>query len=528
MKKILNISKYIAISIGLLLTSSCENDDFFDLTNPPEFPWLNVDQLEMAAVTPYHLTFGSSWGSYWQNYYLFVDCMADYSFLLPNTSADIPYTEMYYRTTDVRTGKTNGIFNHAYQAIGSCNAALDFYAENDNLPFPNSTENELINLERIRGELHFMKAFAYFMIVRLYGPLPGSSEFETLEVLPLRSKFPSNIEEANKVEFGTSKQIYDLVLENLNQAKTLLPEQFINGVHHKSYQYGRANRMAASFLLMEVYMQLGDLQKAESEANYIINSGYYSMDQDPIEAFNRDDPSKGNEVIWYALYYDQIKNANAKVFTSMNKTHYTSLNGGRGDSWNRCPWNQFCMSHWASKYVGWMDENLDITDEALRDKRYLQLYYRLEGNNGDPQADPTVYETQYAHIKQPYIWGDKYFRGPDGRYTNVPVMRLAEVYLTRSIARLKSGNTSGALHDINVVRERAGLDPLTTITEELILKERIKELAFEGDVLMYEIAMKMPIGPGDRENVAPIEAPYEGFYWKIPQLELDMQNENEE
>jgi hypothetical protein len=186
------------------------------------------------------------------------------------------------------------------------------------------------------------------------------------------------------------------------------------------------------------------------------------------------------------------------------------------------------MSHSAAQYVGWMNENLEETEEALQDKRYVQLYYRLEGNNGDPQADPTVYETQYAHIKEPYIWGDKYFRGTDGRYTNVPVMRLAEVYLTRSVLRLKLGDSNGALADLNTVRERAGLDPLSEVTEVLIDKERIKELAFEGDHLFYSQALEAQIGPGDRENVSPINSPYENLYWKIPQLELDMQNENVE
>ncbi len=528
MKKILNISKYIAISIGLLLTSSCENEDFFELTNPPEFPWLNVEQLEMAAVTPYHLTFGSSWGSYWQNYCLVSDCMSEYIYLLPNTSADIPYTEMYYRTTEVRTGKINGIFNDIYQTIGSCNAALDFYAANDNQPFSNPTENDQANLDRIKGELHFMKAFAYFIAARVFAPSPLSSDFDTKEILPLRMEFPKDIEQANKATFGTAKQVYDIILEELGKAKNLLPEQYTAGVHHPSYQYGRANKMAASFLLMRVYFQLGEYDAALNEANSVINSGYYDLTQDPLEAFSHSDPDKGKEVIWYALYYDDVKKSIAKVFTSMNKTHYTAVNGGRGDNWSRCPWNQFCMSHSAAQYIGWMDENLEETDEALNDKRYIQLYYRLEGNNGDPQADPKVYETQYAHIKDPYIWGDKYFRGVNGRYTNVPVMRLAEAYLTRSILRLKSGNDSGALSDLNKIRERAGIEPLTAVTEELINKERIKELAFEGDNLFYLESLGEPIGPGDRENVAPIQAPYEDLYWQIPQLELDMQNENEE
>ena len=175
-----------------------------------------------------------------------------------------------------------------------------------------------------------------------------------------------------------------------------------------------------------------------------------------------------------------------------------------------------------------MDENLGITDEALKDKRYVQLYYRLEGNNGDPQADPTIYETQYAHIKEPYIWGDKYFRAVDGRYSNVPVMRLAEVYLTRSILRLKTGDTAGALNDLNIVRNRSGLESLTEINEELIDKERIKELAFEGDHLFYLQALQKSIGPGDRNNTQNIQSPYSVLYWQIPQLELDLHNQNAE
>jgi starch-binding outer membrane protein, SusD/RagB family len=186
--------------------------------------------------------------------------------------------------------------------------------------------------------------------------------------LPLRETFPKNIEEANQVEFGTGRQIYDIILSELNMSLELLPEQFISGVHHPSYQYGRANKIAASFLKMRVNFLLGDFDGALQAADQVINSGYYNLNQDPIEAFSHSDPSQGNEVIWYALYYDDVMGSIAKVFTSMTKAHYTAINGGRGDSWSRCPWNQFCMSHAASKYLGWMDENLNVTDEAKKTK----------------------------------------------------------------------------------------------------------------------------------------------------------------
>ena len=105
-------------------------------------------------------------------------------------------------------------------------------------------------------------------------------------------------------------------------------------------------------------------------------------------------------------------------------------------------------------------------------------------------------------------------------------MRLAEVYLTRSILRLKAGDSSGALEDLNKIRLRAGLQEVSEINEEIIDKERLKELAFEGDHFFYLQALNQAIGAGDRENVAPIQPPYEGLYWQIPQLELDMNNQN--
>jgi starch-binding outer membrane protein, SusD/RagB family len=162
MKRNIQIRLFTLASL-LFMVSAC-NSDFFDLTNPPEFPWQNVNQLEMAAVTPYNTTFNSSWGSYWQSNELIFDCMSDFIYLLPNTAADIPYSEMYYRTTEVRIGNT--AFGDIYKTIGACNSALDFYAENDDIPFPNPTENDLANLQRIKGELHFMKAFAYFIAAK--------------------------------------------------------------------------------------------------------------------------------------------------------------------------------------------------------------------------------------------------------------------------------------------------------------------------------------------------------------------------
>ena len=61
------------------------------------------------------------------------------------------------------------------------------------------------------------------------------------------------------------------------------------------------------------------------------------------------------------------------------------------------------------------------------------------------------------------------------------------MYLTRAEANFRAGTSTGAapLADINLIRARAALAPLTTaqLTLTSILKERRLELAFEGTLI---------------------------------------------
>lgn len=70
------------------------------------------------------------------------------------------------------------------------------------------------------------------------------------------------------------------------------------------------------------------------------------------------------------------------------------------------------------------------------------------------------------------------------------------------------------------MRERAGLEPLASVSEEDIHNERIKEMHEEGGRLDYLRAMHLPIPPGDREpsqSYSTIEYPYEDYTCATPQ-----------
>jgi hypothetical protein len=78
------------------------------------------------------------------------------------------------------------------------------------------------------------------------------------------------------------------------------------------------------------------------------------------------------------------------------------------------------------------------------------------------------------------------FLGRSGQVNldNIPVIRVSEMYLNRAEALARSGNAAGALADLNIIRNRAGLPTIVDLTGTSlineILKQRRLELAFEG------------------------------------------------
>jgi hypothetical protein len=64
---------------------------------------------------------------------------------------------------------------------------------------------------------------------------------------------------------------------------------------------------------------------------------------------------------------------------------------------------------------------------------------------------------------------------------NLHILRYAEVLLIRAEADFNLGNTGSAMTYLNMVRNRAGLQPATTVTQTAIWNERRVELAMEHD-----------------------------------------------
>ncbi|MGV8133841.1 MAG: RagB/SusD family nutrient uptake outer membrane protein [Mangrovibacterium sp.] len=540
MKKI-----YQPILALILLFSgfSCDNDNFFELDRPNQYPWTTVEELELAVRQPYLLLMGNAWGSPVGALGLRGFAESDICQYLNGITGASYYYEYYNRLWE--STALNGekeletAFQYLYQMSTATNAPLQLINDAEAAGkdvFANMTDADRETVKRYKGELLFLRAVCYWYLARTWAPPYNPDGDNSGKYFVLRRSYVNGADEIKNASLATVEEVYTSIVQDLKDAIAILPTTYVTS---ELSQRSRVNKYAAQAMLARVYFYMGEYALAEDQLDDVIGSNMYNLNNDPIAAFNKvAGEGHSGEIIWeIALSATSTKfDRNPTIFS---KNNYTA-NGGRGTNWNHCSWACFTLSYSSLQQVGWMNADYSVGPQAANDKRYTQTFIRLEGYKENPwnkTTNPTeywahlnTYETRYSPITTPHVWQDKHFRAAtSGRRSNRPMLRLAEMYLTRASIRLMNNNKIGAADDLNMVRNRAGLGNISSaqITELDVENERIKELAGEhADRILYLIAMRKPIGIGDRDpsKFSPVTPPYSKYYWDIP--ELEKQNNN--
>jgi hypothetical protein len=528
----------------LLFTGvSCDNDSFFELDRSNQYPWTTVEELELGVRQPYLLLMGNAWGSPVGALGLRGFAESDICQYLNGITGSSYYYEYYNRLWESTT--LNGekelekAFGYLYQISTATNAPLQLINDAEEAGedvFANMTDADKETVKRYKGELLFMRAVCYWYLARTWAPPYNPDGDNSGKYFVLRRSYVNGADDIKNATLATVEEVYASIVQDLKDAIAALPTTYVTS---ELSQRSRVNKYAAQAMLARVYFYMGEYDLAEAQLDDVIGSGMYNLNDDPISAFNKvAGEGHSGEIIWeIAISSTSSKfDRNPSIFS---KNNYTA-NGGRGTNWNHCAWACFTLSYSALQQIGWMNADYSVGPEAANDKRYTQTFIRLEAYKENPwnvSTNPTeyyahlnTYETRYSPITTPHVWQDKHFRAEtSGRRSNRPMLRLAEMYLTRSSIRFMDGDKPGAADDLNMVRNRAGLDDISSsqITESDIENERIKEMAGEhADRIYYLIAMRKAIGIGDRDagTFSPVAPPYSNYYWDIP--ELEKQNNN--
>ncbi len=284
------------------------------------------------------------------------------------------------------------------------------------------TDPDLKN--QYEGEALFIRGALHFELVRYYAlPWGATADNGHLGVVLRTTPY---LTEAPADPRSTVAQVYAQVITDLTAAASKLPDE--NG--------SRVDKYTALAFLARVYLQKGDYANALAAANDVIESGLYSMNNNIMDAFTQDNTP---EVIWEI---EQDVQNNAGTSNDGMATFYASFPG-----------------------VGRADVRIDaafVNSYPAGDFRKTEWYYK--GIGARPGND---YSAKWNSFSQ-----------------NLPVVRLAEMYLVRAECNIRLGSSVGdtPANDLAKIRnlDRVGLAPIVAPTLEDVLKERVLELAFEG------------------------------------------------
>ena len=340
-------------------------------------------------------------------------------------------------STEVRFGGTFSNLQELYRKeITTINSTAETTWLNSYVVI-NRVNNVLTNIDkvdaakrnRVEGEARFIRGAVYFELARLYGRQWGDGDNAANPAVPIVLTPTTAVTDANKLARSSVAELYALSIDELTKAEGLLPAN--NGYY--------ASKTTAAAILSRLYLQQGNFTGARDAANRVITSGKYRLATTFDQAFNSKLTSGGANSPEYVFAIQVNDQDGTNGMNTYFGTTIGSIPGtaGRGDI------------RIQPGFIG-LYEPSDVRG----------TFFTKAGAN---------------------TFTNKFL----DRFGHVPVVRLAEVILTRAEANLRLRSSVGAtpLDDINSIRARAGAKVLTTVDLNAILKERRLELAFEGFAL---------------------------------------------
>lgn len=348
-----------------------------------------------------------------------------------------------------------------YQGIGRCNLTIEYVGEMD-------TDDELtLPLKnRILGEAHFLRAFYYFRLVRVFGGVPLVD-------------FVIDSDSEWSQPRASVDEVYDFIKEDLLFAQENLYEKN----DYDDDDLGRATKGAAEAMLLKTNLYTGDYAAAKQWGDSIISKGQYELCVDYADNFTLDGEN-GVESVFEIQY------------TAEETSDY-----GDGDGYTRGTFTVILTRSRSSQLGGGWGFNHPTqnlydefeTDDPRRDETIL--------NPTDDQIENSTQEiylgSRYLNRKYSlyYIDADTTWytlkhesRGP----INNKQIRYADVLLMYAEACNELGNETEATDALNRVRARVGMpefpnyditingETITPTLTEAIRHERRVELAMEG------------------------------------------------
>jgi hypothetical protein len=392
------------------------------------------------------------------------------------------------------------LWDQTYKGINTINAVID--------RAPNVTGlSEAVKAQRV-GEMKYLRAHYYFILVQQFGPLD------------LRLKETTGPTKA--ATRATEQAVYKQIEADLLAAIPVLESK------KASSDYGRATKAAAENLLAKVYLtrasskfaEATDYANAATLCNNVINNYGFKLLPDFASVF--DQANQIHDEVIFAVQYTSDPLTNGVVDDQGNKLHlyfgmqYDVQAGMKRDVGNGRPFKRLKPTPYLLNTVfadrvndtrykktfkdTWLTNNPGTYNTAFDNSKKTVTYktgdtcifipgYEMSAADRAKKPYQVLVPSAYNYALFPTL--QKFFDPlrPDMTYENgsrdYMVHRLADTYLMLAEAQLKLGKQAEAVAAINMVRVRAAAAgkadamKVSSVDMNLIMEERARELAGE-------------------------------------------------
>jgi hypothetical protein len=287
--------------------------------------------------------------------------------------------------------------------------------------------------------------------------------------------------ENGKPSRNTVAEVYDQILDDLTKAESLISDDFTRaGVSDPT---AMVSRSAIQALLSRVYLYMGKWQLAADYATKVINSGKYRL----------------------ASGEDYLNMWSASVYPAKGEVIFGIFGSKKNEYWDDSGWTHL---PWVLDAEGYGDvcATADLYDMYEEGDIRQQLYEKHENDN---------MVLKYSGKE-----------GGSPKETNIPLLRISEMYLNRAEAIVHGANISGvsAESDLKAIAEARNATAPSP-SESSVFDERRKELAFEGHIVYDYARCKKDLVRTDYDgadkDVQNIKADSYRWAMPIPKREMD-------
>ncbi|HET7000329.1 MAG TPA: RagB/SusD family nutrient uptake outer membrane protein [Puia sp.] len=356
------------------------------------------------------------------------------------------------------------VWNGAYQMINRANLIFD--------KAPNITDNTDLR-DRLVGEAHFLRAWAYFELVSQWGDVPLYTKTIS-SATAYAAKSPA-------------ADVYALIIQDLTAAAGALPATY------GTADYGRATSGAAYALLGRVQMQNGDYTAAKSAllnvyGKYSLTANYnWNFDGDVKDDKNvtvETGHEFNSESIFEAVFVDKGDNNFNWGYVGEGSTNPLSTvrNQEYGITWGNVIPSDKILNEFEAGDPRYKYTFYEVGDSILTGIPGAAIKLTPDMMNIATSTKGGVTEKRFFRKYNIYEWVNSGFH-PGG--LNARMIRYADVLLMLAECEAEVGTAAQAASYINEVRARPSVNmpPVTLASHDAAIKavmhERAVELAIE-------------------------------------------------